>query len=133
MREFGISLDAFDFVGDNLLDLVLDTVVVRINLLLHGIITVLVGEVDNLRYLHITGGFPLDLLVIHDNLGVENLLLDALVEVIGDCTDKHTLRQVADFGSRDKAIHLGIDGNGSLVAVDSHVLPFLQDLAEAFT
>ena len=31
---------------------------------------------------------------------------------------------------RDKAIHLGIDGNGSLVAVDSHVLPFLQDLAE---
>lgn len=92
MHQFGISLDALDFVGDNLLDLVLDAVVVRINLLLHGVVAVLVGEVDNLRYLHVTGGFPLDLLVIHDNLGMENLLLDALVEVIGNCTDKHTLR-----------------------------------------
>ena len=92
MREFGISLDAFDFVSDNLLDLVLDTVVVRINLLLHGVVAVLVGEVNNLRYLHVTGGFPLDLFVIHDNLGVENLLLDALVEVVGDRSDKHTLR-----------------------------------------
>ena len=92
VREFGISLDALYFVSDNLLDLVLDAVVVRINLLLHGVVAVLVGEVDNLRYLHVTGGFPLDLFVIHDNLGMENLLFNAFVEVVGDCTDKHTLR-----------------------------------------
>lgn len=132
VREFGISLDALDFVGDNLFDLVLDAVVVRINLLLHGVVALLVGEVDNLRYLHIAGSFPLDLLVIHDNLGMEDLLLDALVEVVGDGSDKHSLRQVADFGCRNKAIHLGIDGNGCLVSVDGHVLPLLQDLAETF-
>ena len=34
VREFGISLDTLYFIGDNLLDLVLDAVVVRINLLL---------------------------------------------------------------------------------------------------
>ena len=130
MHQFGISLDTLDFVGDNLLDLVLDAVVVLFNLLLHGVVAVLVGEVDNLRNLHVTGSFTLDLLVIHNNLGMENLLFDALVEIVGDCTDKHSLCQVTDFGSRDKAVHLGIDGNGSFVAVDRHVLPFLQDLAE---
>lgn len=130
VREFGISLDALDFVGDNLLDLVLDTVVVLFNLLLHGVVALLVGEVDNLRYLHVTGGFPLDLLVIHDNLGMENLLFDALVEIVRYRPDKHSLCQVTDFGCRDKAVHLGIDGNGSLVAIDCHVLPFLQDFAE---
>ena len=92
VREFGISLDALYFISDNLLDLVLDAVVVRINLLLHGIVAVLVGEVDNLRYLHVMDGFPLDLFAIHDNLGMENLLFNAFVEVVGDCTDKHTLR-----------------------------------------
>ena len=130
MRQLRISLDTFDFVGDNLLDLVLDAVVVGINLLLHGIVAVLVGEVDNLRYLHVTGGFPLDLLVVHDNLGMEYLLLDAFVEIVRYRTDEHALREVADFGCRDKAVHLGIDGNGSLVPVDGHVLPLLQDLAE---
>ena len=131
VRQLRISLDALYFVGDNLLDLVLDAVVVGINLLLHGVVAVLVGEVDNLRNLHVTGGFPLDLLVIHDNLGMENFLLDAFVEIVGYRTDEHPLREVADFGCRDKAVHLGVDGNGSLVPVDGHVLPLLQDLAEA--
>ena len=91
------QLDALDFVGDNLLDLALDAVVVLFNLLLHGVVAVLVGEVDNLRYLHVTSGFPLNLLVIHDNLGMENLLLDALVEIVRYRPDKHSLCQVADF------------------------------------
>ena len=63
MRQLRISLDAPDLVGDNLPDLVLDAVVVGINLLLHGVVAVLVGEVDDLRYLHVAGGLPLDLLV----------------------------------------------------------------------
>lgn len=130
MRQLRVCLDALNFVGDNLPDLVLDAVVVGINLLLHGVVAVLVGEVDDLRYLHVAGGLPSDLLVIHDNLGMENLLLDAFVEVVGDRTDEHTLREVGNLACRNEAVHLGVDGNGGLVPVDGHVLPFLQDLAE---
>lgn len=55
---------------------------------------------------------------------------DTLVEIVGYRPDEHTLCEVTDFGCRDKAVHLGVDGNGGLVPVDGHVLPFLQDLAE---
>ena len=47
-----------DLVSDNLLNLALDAVVVGINLLLHGVVAILVGEVDDLRYLHVAGGLP---------------------------------------------------------------------------
>jgi len=111
-------------------DLVLDAVVVGVDLLLHGVVAVLVGEVNNLRNLHVTGGLPLDLLVIHDNLGMENLLLDTLVEVVGYRPDEHTLREVGNLACRNKAVHLGVDGDGGLVPVDGHVLTLLQDFAE---
>ena len=130
MRQLRVCLDAPDLVGDNLPDLVLDAVVVGVDLLLHGVVAVLVGEVDDLRYLHVAGGLPSDLLVIHDNLGMENLLLDALVEVVGYRPDEHALREVRNLARRNEAVHLGVDGDGGLVPVDGHVLPFLQDLAE---
>ena len=97
MRQLRVCLDTLNFVGYNLPDLVLDAVVVGVDLLLHGVVAVLVGEVDDLRYLHVAGGLPPDLLVIHDNLGMENLLLDALVEIVRYRPDKHSLCQVADF------------------------------------
>ena len=53
MRQLRVCLDASDLVGDNLPDLVLDAVVVGVDLLLHGVVAVLVGEVDDLRYLHV--------------------------------------------------------------------------------
>ena len=130
MRQLRVYLDAPDLVGDNLPDLALDTVVVGVDLLLHGVVAVLVGEVDDLRYLHVAGGLPSDLLVIHYNLGMENLLLDALVEVVGYRPDEHSLREVGNLACRNEAVHLGVDGDGGLVPVDGHVLPFLQDLAE---
>ena len=130
MRQLRVCLDAPDLVGDNLPDLALDAVVVGINLLLHGVVAVLVGEIDDLRNLHVAGGLPLDLLVIHDNLGMENLLLDTLVEIVGYRPDEHTLCEVGNLACRNEAVHLGVDGDGSLVPVDGHVLPFLQDLAE---
>ena len=40
------------------------------------------------------------------------------------------LCEVGNLARRDKAVHLGVDGDGGLVPVDGHVLPFLQDLAE---
>ena len=36
---------------------------------------------------------------IHHNLCVEDFLLDALVEVVGDGSNKHALCEVGDFGS----------------------------------
>ena len=130
MRQLRVCLDALNFVGDNLPDLVLDAVVVGVDLLLHGVVAVLVGEVNNLRNLHVTGGLPLDLLVVHDNLGMENLLLDTLIEIVGYRPDEHTLCEVGNLACRNEAVHLGVDGDGGLVPVDGHVLPFLQDLAE---
>ena len=61
---------------------------------------------------------------------MEDFLLDTLVEVIGDDSDKHALCEVRDFGSRDKAIELRGDGSRLVVAVDGHRLTLLEDLAE---
>lgn len=58
MRQLRISLDALNFVGYNLPDLALDAVVVGVDLLLHGVVAVLVGEVDDLRNLHVAGRSP---------------------------------------------------------------------------
>ncbi len=40
---------------------------------------------------------------------MKNLLVDALVEVVGDSPDKHTLRQSRDFARRDEGVHLGVE------------------------
>ncbi len=69
---------------------------------------------------------------IHHNLSVEDFLLDALVEVVGDSSDKHALCKVRDFGSRDKTIELRGDGGRLVVAVDGHGLTLLKDFSEAF-
>ena len=69
---------------------------------------------------------------IHHNLCVEDFLLDTLVEVIGDGSDKHALCEVGDFGSRDKAIELRGDGGRLVVAVNGHRLALLEDFPEAF-
>ena len=56
---------------------------------------------------------------IHYNLCVKNLLLDTLVEVVGDSSDKHALCEVGDFGSRDKTIELRGDGGRFVIELDS--------------
>ena len=56
---------------------------------------------------------------IYNYLSVEDLLLDALVEVVGDDSDKHALCEVGDFGSRDKAIELRGDGGRLVIELDS--------------
>ena len=39
----------------------------------------------------VVSGFPLHPLVIHDNFSMKNLLLDALIEVVGNGPHEHTL------------------------------------------
>ena len=56
---------------------------------------------------------------VYNYLSVEDLLLDALVEVVGDGSDKHALCEVGDFGSRDKAIELRGDRSRLVIELDS--------------
>ena len=56
---------------------------------------------------------------------MENLLLDALGEVVGNGADKHALGESADFAGRYHAVHLGGDGGGLVIAVNGHALPLL--------
>ena len=69
---------------------------------------------------------------VYNYLSVEDFLLDTLVEVVGDGSDKHALCEVGDFGSRDETIELRGDGGRLIVAVDGHRLSLLEDFSEAF-
>ena len=63
---------------------------------------------------------------------MEDFLLDVLVEVVGDSSDKHALSEVGDFGSWNKTIELRGDRSGLVVAIDGHRLALLKDFSEAF-
>ena len=99
-------------------------------LLLHPVVAVLVGEVDYLRQLHVTGGFPLHLFIVHHDFAVENLLLYPFIEVVRHSPHEHTLREVGYFAGGYQAVHLGAYRGGLLPLVDCHALPFLQHLSE---
>ena len=132
MLQVVIACDALQFILHNLLHLFLDAPVVRLHRFLHAVVAVLVREVSNDRYLLVGFFLTFHLLCIHDNLAVKNLLLDALVEVVGHRTDKHTLRKPGNLARRDKRVHLRVDGGGNILPVDGDRLPFLQHLTEPF-
>ena len=50
---------------------------------------------------------------------MEDFLLDTLVEIVGDGSDKHALCEVGDFGSRNEAIELRGDGGRLVIELDS--------------
>ena len=127
-----IARDALQFLLHNLLHLFLDASVVRLHRLLHAVVAVLVREIGNDGDFFVGTFLPLDLFGIHHNLAVENLLLDALVEIVGHRTDKHTLRKTGNLARRDKRVHLRVDGGGNILPVDGDRLPFLQHLTEPF-
>lgn len=68
--------------------------------------------------------------MVHNNLGMENLLVNLLAEVVRHRTDKGTLREVGNLGCRNERIKLGIDGRGHVLTVDGNGLPLLEHLAE---
>ena len=61
---------------------------------------------------------------------MEYLLLDALIEVVADCTHEHALREAGNLAGRNERVHLCVDGGGNVLTVDEDGLPFLQHLAE---
>ena len=132
MLQVVIACDALQFILHNLLHLFLDAPVVRLHRFLHAVVAVLVREIGNDRNFLVGTFLPFDLFGIHHNLAVENLLLDALVEVVGHRTDKHTLRQTGNLAWRNERVHLRIYGGGNVLPVDGDRLPFLQHLTEPF-
>ena len=130
MLQVVIACDALQFIQHNLLHLFLDALVVRLYCFLHTVVAVLVREIGNDRNSFVGTFLLLHLLGIHHNLTVKNLLLDALVEVVGHRTDKHTLRKTGNLARRDKRVHLRVDGGGHVLPVDGDGLPLLQHLTK---
>ena len=87
MFQILVTSDALQLVGDNLFHLLLDAPVIRLHHFLHAVVAVRVREVGNDGYRLVGFLLALHFLGIHDNLTVENLLLDTLVEVVGHRTD----------------------------------------------
>ena len=57
---------------------------------------------------------------------MEYLLLDTLVEVIGNRADKHSLGESANLARRNETVHLGIDGCRNILTVDGNRLALLE-------
>ncbi len=77
-----------DYLLDILLDILLDLVVVVLYGLLHAVVAIRIQEiVDDGEFL-ITTFLPFHLFGVNDNLGMEDLLLYALGEVVGNRADK---------------------------------------------
>ena len=94
MLQVLIVGDTPQLILDYLLDILLDLVVVVLYGLLHAVVAIRIQEiVDDGEFL-ITTFLPFHLFGINYYLGMEYLLLDTLVEVIGNRADKHTLGEL---------------------------------------
>ena len=131
MTKRGVGFDTLHFVLDDLIHLDTDAVVVLLDLMLHAILPVLVLEEGDLRYGNVGFLFAGDGGGIDDNLGVKNLLLDLLAEVIRNGSGEHALREVADFGGRNERIELRTVRGGLLFGRDGEGFAALDVLAEA--
>ena len=125
-----VSSDALQFVLDNLLDILLYLIVVVLNSLLHAVIAIGILEVVDDRDWLIMAFLSLYLVGVNDNLGMEDLLLYALGEVVGNRADKHSLGESANLARRNETVHLGIDGCRDILTVDGNRLALLEHLAE---
>ena len=110
----------------NILDVLLHLIVVELDGSLHlRFILSVILEIGNKRYRLVCRSLLRHFPVIHNNLCIEDLLLYTLIEIVTDCTDKHTLCESGNLARRDKRIHLGIEGMADVASVDAHRLTFL--------
>ena len=101
--EFRVIFNAFHFHVDDCLGIRLDPVIVPPDLLRHDVVSLPVPEFIDDGYFSVILLFPADFFVVHDDFGVEYLLLDRLVDIVGHSSDEHTLREVGDLGCRDQS------------------------------
>ena len=84
MLQVFVTCDALQFVLDNQLDILLDLVVIVQNGLLHAVVAIGILEVVDDGDRLIMAFLPLYFVGVNDNLGMEDLLLYALGEVVGN-------------------------------------------------
>ena len=84
MLQVFVTCDVLQFVLDNQLDILLDLVVIVQNSLLHAVVAIGILEVVDDGDRLIMAFLSLYLVGVNDNLGMEDLLLYALGEVVGN-------------------------------------------------
>ena len=130
MLQVLIVGDTPQLILDYLLDIFLDLVVVVLYGLLHAVVAIRIQEiVDDGEFL-IMAFLTFHLFGINNYLGMENLLLYALGEVVGNRTNKHTLGESANLAWRNETIHLGIDGCRDILTVDGNGLTLLEHFSK---
>ena len=125
-----VSSDALQFILDNLFDVLLYLIVVVLNGLFHAVVAIGILEVVDDRDRLKMAFLSLYFVGVNDNLGMEDLLLYALGEVVGNRSNKHTLGESANLARRNETVHLGIDGCRDILTVDGNRLALLEHLAE---
>ena len=98
----------------------LDALIVGFDGLGETVGAIFVWESSDSGYRQVGFALSRDFGYIDNDFSVEDFLLDTLVEVVGDCTYKHTLGKVADFARWNKRVHLRGDGCRFIVAIDGH-------------
>lgn len=91
-----------------------------------------VSRNDDISGMGLYSAFFFHGVVVHDDPGMENLLLDLLSEVVAHSPDEHALRERRDFRRRNKTVELGVYRRRGIAAVDAHGQSFLHDLSESF-
>lgn len=133
MCQCRIVPDTFQLLANNLFYVLFNLKVVGRNGFLHAVIAILVGKICNNGNRLVCFCLLGNLCIIHHNLSMEYFLVDALVEVVRNGTDEHALCQRGYFAGGNQAVHLRIDGGGSVLSIDGHGLSFLEYLAETLT
>ena len=126
MLQVLIVGDTPQLILDYLLNIFLDLVVVVQYGLLHAVVAIRIQEIVDDRDWLIIAFLSLHLVGVNDNLGMEDLLLYTLGEVVGNRANKHTLGESANLAWRNETVHLGIDGCRDILTVDGNGLTLLE-------
>ena len=130
MLQVLIVGDTPQLILDYLLDILLDLVVVALYGLLHAVVAIRIQEIVDDGDRLIMAFFSLYLVGIHDNLGMEDFLIYAFGEIVGNRADKHTLGKTTNLAWRNETIHLGIDGRRDILSVDGNGLALLEHFSK---
>ena len=125
--QFVVVAYAFDLSSNNLLDIGFDTDIIRLDDLIHTIRAVLIDERRKVGNRDIGGRFGRYTPGIEVDAGMEYLLLDGLVDIVGHSSDEHTLREVGDLGCRDQIVKLRIGRGRHVVVRAGYRFPLLDD------
>ena len=130
MLQVLIVGDTPQLILDYLLDIFLDLIVVVLYGLLYAVVAIGILEVVDDGDWLIMAFLSLYLVGVNDNLGMEDLLLYALGEVVGNRSNKQTLGETANLAWRDETVHLGIDGCRDILTVDGNGLTRLEHFSK---